>query len=410
VNSATVVVATLLCLAAPFAKAFEAQESVRVSAWSSSRKLDDEKGLIPLQVWLRSSVALPLGNARVSLHGEAWVERQLNGTSDHSDGRVKEAYAQLSAGPLEVRGGWQIFAWGRADAINPTDNLTPRQLTFLTRDTEDQRFGSPALSATWFSDRLSVTLIWLAGFESTELPLPAVGPILEDVKPAGSTRQWAARLERVLGTIEGSISYFDGYDILPTQVIFAHTVTPRAWVLHERLRVLGGDVAKTVGRFGLRAEAAYLEPPEARRGAIFTKRPQGYVVAGGDRTFGEYFNVNLQYYYRYVDGAAVPPGITGTEQSVGNAFAVTAQQYDRIDQGITFKISDQWRNETLEASLSGLFSLTRRGYLVRPVIKYRATDAWTVSVGGEILTGDDRSLYGFLHDNTTIYAELRWGF
>jgi hypothetical protein len=185
---------------------------------------------------------------------------------------------------------------------------------------------------------------------------------------------------------------------------------PRVWVFHERLKIAGGDFAKTVGRFGLRCEVAHLEPANAERDAIFSKQGQWYAVAGGDRMFGEYFNVNLQYYYRYVDARAVPQGLTAAAESVGQTFAVTAQQYDRIDRGITFRISNQWLNETLEASVSGLVSTARHGYVIRPLIKYRATDAWSVSLGGEILGGDDKSLYGFLHENTAAYLELRRGF
>jgi hypothetical protein len=400
----------LLGLAPRFAGALEVEESVRVAGWSSSRDLDGQKGLIPVQLWLRSSDALPLGDTSVRLHGEAWIERQLNGASDRLRGRVREAYAQLSAGPLELRAGWQIFPWGRADAINPTDNLTPHQLTFLTRDTEDQRFGSPALRTTWFSGPVSLNLFWLAGFKSSELPWPAAAPQLEDMKPSTPAAQWATRLEVVLSKFEGSLSYFDGYDVLPTQAVMAASGPARISVFHERLKIAGVDFAKAVGRFGLRCEVAHLEPANPERDAIFSKQAQWYAVAGGDRTFGEYFNVNLQYYYRYVDARAVPQGLTDSAESIGQAFAVTAQQYDRSDRGVTFRISNQWLNETMEASVSGLFSVARRGYVIRPLIKYRATDAWTVSLGGEILGGDDKSLYGFLHDNTAAYLELRRGF
>jgi hypothetical protein len=409
-RAAAAALAALLSLAAPFAPALELEESVRVASWSSSRDLDGHKGPIPVQLWLRSSDALPLGDAIVRLHGEAWMERQVNGASNRVRGRVREAYAQLSAGPMELRAGWQIFPWGRADAINPTDNLTPRQLTFLTRETEDQRFGSPALRVTWFSGPVSLNLLWLAGFKPTELPWPAGAPQLVDVKPSTPAAQWATRLEAVRSEFEGSLSYFDGYDVLPTQAVISAFAAPQVSVFHERLKIAGADFAKTIGRFGLRGEMAHMGSTHTERDAIFSKRAQWYVVAGGDRTFGEYLNVNLQYYYRYVDARAVPRDLTAAAESIGNAFAVTAQQYDRIDRGLTFRISNQWLNETVEASVSGLISTARHGRVIRPLIKYRAADAWTVSLGGEIFSGDDHSLYGFLHDNTTMYAELRWGF
>ncbi|MBI3605573.1 MAG: hypothetical protein HY202_06050 [Nitrospirae bacterium] len=41
--------------------------------------------------------------------------------------------------------GKQIVVWGRADGINPTDNLTPHDFTVLLPFEDDQRFGTTAL-------------------------------------------------------------------------------------------------------------------------------------------------------------------------------------------------------------------------------------------------------------------------
>jgi hypothetical protein len=38
---------------------------------------------------------------------------------------LREAYVNAYLGPLDLRIGQQIIVWGRADALNPTNNLTP---------------------------------------------------------------------------------------------------------------------------------------------------------------------------------------------------------------------------------------------------------------------------------------------
>jgi hypothetical protein len=378
--------------------AFDLETSARAAYWSSSRNLNDERNLTPLQVWVRASATYALEDAAIGFHGEGWIEALPRGTPQRIDGRDREAYAQLSTGPFEFRAGWQIFPWGRADAINPTDNLSPRQYTLLTRDMDDQRFGIPALRATWFN----------------VLPWPPAAPAIQDRKPRQPTGQAALRVELVRDTLEGSLSWFDGYDVLPTQAVLATALAPsaapRILLFHDRLKVVGGDIARPVGRFVLRSEIAYMEPPAARGDAIFAKQRQIYAVSGGDRTFGEYFNVNLQLYWRHVEGAATPPDLPEPQRVIAQVFAVTAQQYDHNDRGITFRISDQWYNETLEAEVAGLLSLQRSSYVIRPLIKYRVTDEWTASLGGEILGGDGRSFYGFLRDDTTGYLEIRRGF
>lgn len=400
----------LLLFGPGIAAALDVELSVRAALWSSSRTLDDAERLTPVQLWLRASSAAVFEDFVFRSHVEGWGERQFTGVGEQYDGRLREAYVQLSAGPLELRGGRQILAWGRADGINPTDNLTPRQLTFLTRDTEDQRFGIPALRAVWFSGPTSLSLVWLAGFEPTAHPLPAAGAELQHEQPSNEPAQWAMRMDFTAGQVEGSLSYFDGYDVLPSQVVLATPGAPRGLIGHGRIRVAGGDMAMTLGRFGLRAEAAYSEAPESRPDAVFAKQAQWYAVAGADRTFDEYLNVNLQYYMRYVYEPAVRQNLSPGEAALGQAFAIAAQQYDRIDRGFAFRIRNQWLNETLEANISGLVSATRRGYLLRPVLRYRASDSWTLSLGAEILGGDDASPFGLLRDNSAAYLELRRGF
>lgn len=406
--------ALLLCVVLPQAAALDLETSARAAYWSSSRNLNDVRNLAPLQAWARLGLSHPLGDAVLGFRGEGWIEYLPRGTAARVDGRDREAYAQLSAGPFEFRAGWQIFPWGRADAINPTDNLSPRQYTLLTRDMDDQRFGIPAVRAIWFGGPLSLNAIWLAGFQPSVLPWPAGAPAIQDLKPRQPTGQAALRMEIVRDTLEGSLSYFDGYDLLPTRAVLASALqsmsSPRILLFHDRLKILGGDIARPVGRFALRSEIAYLEPAAARGEALFAKRPQLFAVAGGDRTFGEYFNVNLQLYWRHVEGQAMRQGLAGPARDLARLFAVSAQQFDRNDRGVTFRISDQWYNETLAAEVAGLFSVVRSGYVIRPLIKYRVTDEWTVSVGGEILGGDGRSFYGLLRDDTTGYLEVRRGF
>ena len=63
------------------------------------------------------------------------------------------------------------------------------------------------------------------------------------------------------------------------------------------------------GRFGLRAEAAYTWTEDATGLDPFVKNPFFYGVAGADRTFLEYLNINLQYFVRQVSNYSDPNAI-----------------------------------------------------------------------------------------------------
>jgi len=410
VKHAIAAVMVLLMTLSPAAQAFDFDTSLRGSIWSRAQDLSGDEGITSAQMWVRSSDAWMSGDAGLKVYGEGWISRQDGGGGDASDRRLREAYGQLSYGPLELRAGWQMFPWGRADGINPTDNLTPRQLTMLTRDLEDQRFGTPALRSTWYSGPMSMSLIWLAGFKPSITPWPTSAPSRDDIRPSDPQDQWAARLELVRDELEGSLSYFDGFDLLPTAASMAPTGTPQVLLQHGRVRIAGADFAKPINRVILRGEVSHTEAPDARSGDIFTMRSQWYGVTGAEETFGEYLDVEVQYYYRKVYGSAVPRDIAGPLRPFADSLAASAQQFDPVDRGFTFRVTDKWLNETLEASFSGVFSVVRSGYLLRPLIDYRATDTWTISLGADIPGGSDKSLYGVLKDDRSVFLELRRGF
>jgi hypothetical protein len=410
VNHAKYVLALILLAPAMDARAFDYDLSTRAAVWSSSMNLDNASDLTSTQVWVRANQSYSEDSGSVGFYGEGWLNQETGQTADHFAYRIRQGYVQVATGPFDFRAGLQMFPWGRADGINPTDNLTPRQLTFLTRDFDDQRFGTPALSASWFSDPISLTAIWLAGFRQSVLPWPTPFFQTRDIRPASPSDQWAAKLESVQGSFEGSLSYYDGYDVLPTAAFLNEEPVSQLLLAHGRVRVLGGDFALPVGRVVIRGELARSLTDDPQSEAVFSARPQSYAVMGGEHTFGDYFDVDVQYYFRHVDGNPVPAGLTGEDQQLGQELAVTAQQYDRIDRGYTFRIADQWLNETLEASVSGVFSTVRRGYLVRPMVKYKATDELTIGLGADVLHGDADSIYGALSKNSTTYLEFRWGY
>jgi hypothetical protein len=84
-----------------------------------------------------------------------------------------------------LRIGEQIIAWGRADGINPTDNLTPRDFVVLLPPEEDQRFGTTAIKLdTYLSQELTFTAFASSFFEPAKFPLPTEGVGIQRTQPA----------------------------------------------------------------------------------------------------------------------------------------------------------------------------------------------------------------------------------
>jgi hypothetical protein len=374
--------------------------AVRAGYWSSTRNLDAEQHLGAGMLWLKTSRRL---SERMSFLAEGWTS--LRGPADNGDatGELREAFVDLRFGRLDVRAGRQIIAWGRADGVNPTDNLSGQDLTLLVPDDTDRRLGTTAVRASYYLGDVSVAGVWLPEFRGHEFALPAPPGVLfaRDVE-RWPGNQWALRVEQTGRAVDWSVSYFDGKDLAPDLGVAASDESaPVIRLSHHRVRVFGGDMTANLGRWGLRAEGAFVETgdPDGRDPSI--KNPFVFAVAGADRTFGGLLNLNVQYLYRHVRHQ---DGRSSSIQDVLNS------QTQGVQHGASFRIAYKWLHETLEAECAAVAYGGPRGGALRPKVAYALTDSWKVLAGAEVLRGQSSSIFGLLDANSTGYAELRWSF
>jgi hypothetical protein len=370
--------------------------AVRAGYWSSTRNLDAERHLGAGMLWLKTSRRV---SSHVSFLAEGWTA--LRGPLEDGDaaGELREAFVDLRFGRLDVRAGRQILAWGRADGVNPTDNLSGQDLRLLVPDDADRRLGTAAVRASYYVGDVSLTGVWLPEFRGHEFALPAPPPGVSFVRDGERWPgdQWAVRVEQTGRAVDWSVSYFRGTDLAPDLRI--EDVT--AGLSHHPVRVFGADMTANLGRFGLRAEGAYVDTEDRDGRDPFTKNPFVFVVAGVDRTFGGLLNLNVQYLYRHVRHQ---PETSVSLQDVLNS------QTRAVQHGASFRIAYKWLHETLEAECAAVAYGGPRGGALRPKLAYAVTDSWKVLVGAELLRGETASLFGLLEPNSAGYAELRWSF
>lgn len=368
--------------------------SLRAGYWSSTRNLDSERPFGAAMLWLKTSRRV---SSHVSFLAEGWTA--LRGPLEDGDatGELREGYVDLRFGGFDMRAGRQIIAWGRADGVNPTDILSGQNLRLLVPDDADRRLGTTAVRASYYTGGVSFTGIWLPEFRGHEFALPAPPPGVAVVRdaPQWPGTQWAARMEKTGGAVDWSVSYFRGKDLTPDLGIDAAGIR----LSHHNVRVIGADMTANAGRFGLRAEGAYVATDDPHGHDPSTKNPFVFLVAGTDRTFGGSLNVNVQYLFRYVlDGPD-----TGLQ-------AILNSQTRQVQHGASFRAAYKWFHDTLEAECAAVGYAAPTGVAIRPKVVYALTDHWKVLGGAEILRGETASLFGLLERNSTAYGELRFGF
>jgi hypothetical protein len=385
--------------------------SLRQGAWLSDRSLTADEGFLPAMAWLRLQPP-EAGGALFRLEG--WVAADFaDGDLDEGHslrGELREAYLAWFGERHELRVGRQIVVWGRADRLNPTDNLSSRDARLLVPEDDDQRRGNLMLRERLvLDDTTTLDLFWLPEFRPNRFPIrmPPPGIRLRDVDHAWEPAQFAAKLERTGGDLDWSLSYFDGLD---RNADF--TLEPAAFhLVHNRIRVLGADAAATVGRYGLRGEIAYTWTQDEDGDDPKVKNPFLFAVVGGDRSIFQYLNVNLQYFARVTRHHQDPRDIANPAlRAAAVGAAAAAGQLDPFQHGMSTRIAYSWLNETLDTEIAAILVFSDGSVALRPKIVYRAADALRLTLGADVLRGGGTDTFGRLRDNSTVFFELRYGF
>lgn len=380
--------------------------SARAGVWSHSRDLDGET-LMPF-LGLRGRLAPRLG----AVDGKAEAYVQIDRTGRWRSDAV-EAWARLTAGDFELRGGRQIIVWGRADRLNPTDNLSGRDYTLLAASDEDQRTGPAMVQARWGHGTITVDAIWLPEFRPNIFPLERNRPgiaLLPDQRRQDAG-QFAFKLDSSGGTIDWSLSWFRGID--RNRDFTARPALPGTLAAIQQtfpdISVWGADAAGTLGRLGWRVEAAYTDVLGAPN--PFTKKDNFWLVAGGDMNFAGGWNLNLQYSLRVIFNYADPRLLANpVTRGIATLSAAVNNQLDHVQNGVTARLGRRFANDSIEAEVAVVHYFEPGDTAIRPRISTAIRDGLRLAVGADIFTGPSNSYFGRVRSLSAGWLQLTAGF
>ena len=398
---------------------------------------------------------------RKETYGDGFAEARLRYglQGDGTQGtvvEVREAYVNAYLGPLDLRFGQQIVVWGRADALNPTNNLTPVDFRIRSPLEDDIRLGNAGARAFLRFAPFRLEGVWMPIYLPTELPAVALPQYVSYGPPAFPSVDLkngteGARLHFEIPAVDLSISYVHGFAPLPGLSITqqngmdAITLTADAnsnpsptmppSILISRTayeqQVLGGDFATSLGDFGtLRGEVAYRRPYDWSVPADYhIAYPELQYVLGADHSFGS-LSVIVQYMGRYVfdwqkqNGSTFDTSTLPMRQPADlNSVSQTADDILRKDNQILFSqtarvqhlgtLRFEWLglHETLSISSLCLLNFTTHEWLVTPRIGYKLSDAMMAYLGAQVFHGPMDTLFGIIDaELSSGYVELRYTF
>lgn len=334
---------------------------------------------------------------------------------------LKEAYVGYRTSWFETSLGKQIYGWGRVEGFNPTNNLTVYDYFRLSDQPDDQKLGVfQWLLSVRPIDASTLTLVWQPLFTPSiyryELFDMGQGVTFTDpVKPKPNLGQGnlSLRWNVEVPAVGFSLSYFNGYDPYHGINLVGFDLQPTPQLTYQpayfRKQSIGADLALPIGSVIFRAEAAYdLSSDDADR--VYLPKSDLNAVVGletvlwGVTTLAQYqatFTSNWE--------APVIPVLTNPSDPVEQyAFAYAMARYETAlfnrkimhqekasQHALMLSLQRNLAFETLSLSVTGLYDLTTREYIVRPELAWSWTDALTFKWCGVWMDGPVRSLYDY---------------
>lgn len=388
--------------------ALDASGTLKTSYWSGDRSLTNESDIGLAGLWGKARLSTETAGQII---GEAWVQSDTDNNQENS--LLRELYWRFDGENWQLNIGKQLLAWGRADGINPTDNLSPRDFTQLAPEDNDLRKGIAAVKGQYNLESSSISLMWFPEAESHRIPLEEIPGIYYRIEDAPEKSQYAVQWEYLGASADMSISWFDGYDLMPDLLPGSLSMQGLEIIQrNQRLQVLGGDLSFAEGNRVWRAEIAWSQTDSTGEADFTHKKDQLWFVGGPEFTLDNNWVVGLQLSLKRVFDFAEPDELLmpGIEQSVAQRQLATANQTRATQTGITWRIAKSALNDTVQFETSGVALANHEGGLTRAHVDYMPRDAMHIRLGVENYRGSAQTFFGQLTKNSLGYLEVTFDF
>lgn len=357
--------------------------------------------------------------------------------------KLREAYIDWKGEMLALRVGRQVVSWGKADDIQITDVLNPRDETnVVAADYNESKLGVDAVRLSLLTDKTQVDAYWIPFFTPSILPLAKGNPLHSHVFPEEvdgvqihypekyddfdlpekrlSKSELALRASAYTSVADLSLYGFYGWDDLPIirynpDIIFgdgedmpATSYSIDVTGEYKRMYMIGADAAIPAGDFVFRLEGAYFPMRHFQTNAnsqLFMyndetrpaskKKHQLLGLAGLDWTPSGGWTITAQY---------VADGVIDYDSDLDrNEFQHQA----------TLSIEKSILNETLTIMASGALDLWDFSSASELELDYKLTDAITLCLIGDLyLEGPDNKegLYGEYRDFSSVTFKGKMSF
>ncbi len=336
---------------------------------------------------------------------------------ENGDGFFDLREANLLFSPTDysdVKVGRQILTWGTGDLLFIND-LFPKdwQSFFIGRDEEYLKAPSDAILVSLCPEWATIDLALTPRFDSDRYLSgerlsywnPNRGRIAgrDAVIDADQPDEWfkdyelALRLSKSIAAYEVALYAYRGFWKRPVgyDLNSRRAISPRLNSYGASLRgpLQGGIYNLEIGFYDSRDDRDGDDP-------LQPNSEMRYLV-GYERELARELTAGAQFYVEQLLNYDNYRSSLPTEQPAR----------DEYRQVLTLRLTKLLLQQTLTLSLFSYWSPSDQDYYLRPNLRYKLTDNWLLTTGGNLFGGSDaHTFFAQLEDNSNVYAGLRYSF
>ena len=373
-------------------------------------------------------------NAFSGMRGKLFSEIRFRSGYEYNEQinqfQLREAYADLYLGNFDLRAGQQIIAWGRADGINPTNNLTPQDYFVRSPEPDDIRMGNFLVRGRYtIKSRIRLEGIWVPVYRHSVyrfdlFDMPDFVNFADPYNPGAALKNgsFAGKVEFLFDRFDGSVSWFSGYDPMPGIEAGPLPETPGEnpsidmYARPFRQQTVGFDFSFGLGSFGVRGEAAYREPDARYKGEIFVPNRDLRYVLGIDRSFRG-FSMMVMYSGQYVfdfeemqmlesfpeiePEMLQQPAVWGMlgpvmDQQLAGFNRVIFDQTKEIMHSLAARPAISLFHDVLDLEIFGLYNFSTKEWTLLPRLSWSVSDNLKLGIGGQYFEGPPNTRYDLI--------------
>ena len=330
-------------------------------------------------------------------------------TSNQLDWRVNELWLDYTASFWGIRIGRQKTAWGKADGIDITNVICPKDMSsFSSMTSDDSKLAIDALRLSFTGNQFTLDAYWIPFFTPSKLPLDEGNQLRKFIIPENSpypmslgtiekpeidiwNGEYGLKASGYFPLMDVSLYGFYGWDDTP---VLDYNITAQGIQIngkYKRLSMIGIDTAIPVKEIVIRTEAAFF--PQ-KYFSVIEQRNEISALAGVD-WMPSSWTLTAQYFCDYVFGSLVQ-----------------LERSKAYTHGMTINVSKTFINETLELSLSGLLNFNDLDSFISPAAEYSLSDQIKLSCGAYIFIpgSENEGEYGKYKDLSSAYIKAKFNF